>query len=54
MTYMEWGLSVDVRAVDINFIVMKQCNDIVNICMCDGMEQNITAYLLYLSNHFFE
>ena len=54
LTYMKWGLAVDILAVDVDFIVMEQRDHIVNVCVGDGMEQNVTAYLFHLSNHFID
>ena len=53
MTYMKRGLTVDVCAVHIDFIVVQQSNHIVYVGVGDGMKQYVASYLLYLSNHFF-
>ena len=48
---MKRGLTVDIGTVYVNFVVVKQCYDIVDICMIDGMEHDVVAHFFDLANH---
>lgn len=52
-TYMQWGLSIDICAVDIDFIVVKESDHVVNVSVGDGVEENIAAHFFHLTNHIF-
>lgn len=53
-TYMKRGLTVNISAVDIHFIIVKQCDNIMDIAMSDCSKHNIVASLFYASNHLFQ
>ena len=44
---MERRLPINVGAVDIDFVVCEQCDDIVDICLIDSLEEDFVAHLLY-------
>ena len=52
VAYMKRSLSVDVLAVDIDFIVSEKSNDIVNVSMLNRIEEDVGANLFDLSYHF--
>ena len=52
-TYVEWGLAIDVPAVDVNFFVAQERDRIVHIPVVDGVEHYVLAHLFDFSNHFF-
>ena len=49
---MERGLSVDVSAVNVDFVVVDEGDDVVDITVLDRVEQDVAAHLLHSSNHF--
>ena len=48
---MKRGLTIDIGTVYVNFVVIKQRNDIVNVRMIDGMEHDVVAHFFDLANH---
>jgi len=48
------GLAVDVRAVDIHFVVVEESNNVVNVGMRDRMEHDIASHLFNLAYHKFK
>ena len=48
---MKRSLSINIGTVYVNFVVVKQCYDIVDICMIDGMEHDVVAHFFDLANH---
>ena len=50
---MERSLSIDICAVDIDFIVMEQSDHVVDVSVGDGVEENIAAHFFHLTNHIF-
>ena len=51
---MEWCLPIDIGAVNIDFIVIKKSNNIVDIRMRDRMEHDVASDLFDLTNHNFK
>ena len=49
---MEWGLAIDVLAVDVDFVVGEQSDDIVDVTVLDGVEQDVAAHLFHPTYHF--
>ena len=48
---MERRLSINVSAVNVDLVVVKQRDDIMDIGMGDGVEHNVAANLFNVSNH---
>ena len=48
---MKRGLTIDIGTVYVNFVVIEQRNDIVNVRMIDGMEHDVVAHFFDLANH---
>ena len=48
---MKRRLTIDIGAVHVDFIVVEQRDDIVDVRMIDGMEHDVIAHLLDLTNH---
>ena len=53
-TYVEWCLTINIGAVNIDFIVIKESNNIVDIRMRDRMEHDVASDLFDLTNHNFK
>ena len=53
-TYMKRSLTIDVSAINIDFIVVQERNDIVHVCMRNGMEHDVASNLFDLANHNFK
>ena len=51
VTYVKWGLAIDVGAVNVNFVVIQESNDIVDISMRDRMEHDVASNLFDLTYH---
>ena len=54
ITYMKRCLSIDISTVNIDFVVVQESNDVVNIRMRNGMEHYIAPHLFYVTNHNFK
>ena len=48
---MKRSLSINIGTVYVNFVVVKQSNDIVDVCMIDSMEHNVIADFFDLADH---
>ena len=48
---MKRGLTIDIGTVYVNFVVIKQSNDIVNVRMINGMEHDVVAHFFDWANH---
>ena len=51
---MKRGLAIDVSAINIDFIVVQESNDIVHIRMCNSMEHDVASNLFDLADHNFK
>ena len=51
---MKRGLAIDVSAVNIDFVVVQQRNDIVHVRMRNSMEHDVASDLFDLANHNFK
>ena len=51
---MKRSLAIDVRAVDIHFVIIEEGNNVMNVGMCDRMEHDIASHLFDLSYHNFK
>ena len=49
---MKGCLAIDVFAVDVDFIVSEQSDDIVDVAVDDGVEQDVAANLFHPTYHF--
>ena len=48
---MKRSLSIDISAIDIDFVVIEESNDVVHIGMSDGVEHDVASHLFDLANH---
>ena len=48
---MEGRLAVDVLAVNIDFVIADERDNIVHVAVLDCVKQDVNTHLLYLSNH---
>ena len=48
---MERSLSIDVSAINIDFIVIEERNNIMHIGVSDRMEHDVASHLFDLANH---
>ena len=49
---MERCLSIYVLAINVNFVVCEESDDVVDVAVDDGSEQDVTAHLFYPTYHF--
>jgi len=49
---MKRGLSIDICAIYIDFIVLEQSNHVMYIGMIDGVEHDVVANFFDFANHF--
>ena len=49
---MKRSLSVDVGAVDVDFVVVEQGDHVVDVAVLDRMEQDVAAHLFDPTYHF--
>ena len=45
-------LTIDIGAIHVDFVVVEQRDDIVDVRMIDGMEHDVIADLLDRTNHY--
>ena len=51
---MKRGLAIDVSAINIDFIVVQEGNDVVHIRMRNSMEHDVASNLFDLADHNFK
>ena len=51
---MKRGLAIDVNAINIDFIVVQESNDVVHIRMRNSMEHDVASNLFDLADHNFK
>ena len=53
INYMERGMTVDISAINIYFILFQEGDHVVDIGMSYGMKQKVVTYFFDLANHFY-